>query len=41
MASAGHKLLSTKFGQLDALGTIEESTSYEDVLGDVVAPLLR
>ena len=32
LASAGHKLLETAFGDLDCLGTIEESTAYEDLL---------
>jgi predicted nucleotidyltransferase len=30
----GHLLLETQHGVLDVLGTIEEATSYEDVLGD-------
>lgn len=33
--SKGHKLLTTAFGDLDCLGTIEESTTYQDVLPDV------
>ena len=32
LRSLGHKLLRTKFGQLDALGTIEEATTYADVV---------
>lgn len=36
LASTGHKLLRTKHGQLDVLGTIEEATRYEDVRADVV-----
>lgn len=36
LRTAGHKLLETKFGPLDLLGTVEESTSYEDLLPDVV-----
>lgn len=35
LRSLGHKLLHTKFGQLDVLGSIEEAMAYEDVLGDV------
>jgi hypothetical protein len=35
LRSAGHKLLQTKHGVLDVLGTIEENTSYEDLLPDV------
>ncbi|MBW2462980.1 MAG: hypothetical protein JRH11_15110, partial [Deltaproteobacteria bacterium] len=31
----GHKLLSTPFGDLDCLGTIEESTTYEDLAGHI------
>lgn len=34
LRSTGHKLLKTKFGVLDLLGTIEENTTYEDLLGD-------
>lgn len=34
LESAGHKLLKTKHGVLDVLGTIEEKTTYEDVLPD-------
>lgn len=36
LLSDGHKLLLTKFGQLDVLATIEESTRYDDLLGDTV-----
>lgn len=32
LESTGHKLLKTRFGSLDVLGTIEESTSYEDLV---------
>jgi predicted nucleotidyltransferase len=32
--STGHKLLTTLFGDLDCLGTIEETTTYEDILPD-------
>lgn len=32
--SPGHKLLATRLGVLDCLGTIEETTTYEDVLPD-------
>jgi len=35
LRSTGHKLLQTKHGVLDVLGTIEENTSYEDLLSDV------
>jgi hypothetical protein len=34
LQSTGHKLLRTKLGVLDMLGTIEEATSYEDLLDD-------
>ncbi|WP_434040996.1 MULTISPECIES: nucleotidyltransferase domain-containing protein [Sorangium] len=34
LRSTGHKLLQTKHGLLDVLGTIEESTSYDDLLPD-------
>lgn len=34
LRSFGHKLLRTKYGQLDALGTIEESTVYEDICNE-------
>jgi len=33
--SKGHKLLATSFGDLDCLGTIEDATTYEDILPDV------
>ncbi|MDI1446829.1 DUF6036 family nucleotidyltransferase [Polyangium sp. 6x1] len=36
LLSAGHKLLSTRHGVLDVLGTIEEDTSYEDLLPDTL-----
>jgi hypothetical protein len=32
--SAAHKLLETRRGPLDLLGTIEENTSFEDLLPD-------
>jgi hypothetical protein len=32
MESQGHKLLTTRHGRVDCLGTIEESTTFEDVL---------
>ena len=32
LRSTGHKLLRTKFGLLDVLGTIEEATRYQDLL---------
>jgi hypothetical protein len=35
LESAGHKLLDTDFGALDCLGTIEEATTYEDLLASV------
>jgi hypothetical protein len=34
LASPGHQLLATNLGTLDLLGTIEEGTSYEDLLVD-------
>jgi hypothetical protein len=34
LVSSGHKLLTTSLGDLDCLGTIEESTTYEDLQGD-------
>ncbi|HZF50917.1 MAG TPA: hypothetical protein VE093_19795 [Polyangiaceae bacterium] len=36
LMSTGHKLLTTKFGQLDVLATIEKDTRYEDLIGDTV-----
>jgi hypothetical protein len=36
LMSTGHKLLTTKFGQLDVLATIETDTRYEDLIGDTV-----
>ncbi|MDI1436168.1 nucleotidyltransferase domain-containing protein [Polyangium sorediatum] len=36
LRSTGHKLLSTRHGVLDVLGTIEEDTSYEDLLQDAL-----
>lgn len=35
LESKGHKLFTTSYGDLDCLGTIEESTTYEEVLPDV------
>ena len=35
LASRGQKLLETCFGPLDCLGTIEEDTDYEDLLGHI------
>jgi hypothetical protein len=32
MESLGHKLLTTTFGRIDCLGTIEEATTFEDVV---------
>src|SRR5690606_39779534 len=32
LASRGHKLLETCFGPLDCLGTIEEDTTFEDLI---------
>lgn len=34
LAGLGHLLLETRFGVLDVLGSIEEATTYEDVLPD-------
>ena len=34
LASAGHQLLATNLGTLDLLGTIEQGTSYEELLAD-------
>ncbi|KYF57818.1 hypothetical protein BE04_01385 [Sorangium cellulosum] len=34
LASTGHQLLATNMGTLDLLGTIEEGTSYEELLAD-------
>jgi predicted nucleotidyltransferase len=34
LASPGHQLLATNLGTLDLLGTIEEGTSYEELLPD-------
>ncbi len=36
LASAGHKLLMTKLGQLDVLGELGEGESYEHLLPDTV-----
>jgi hypothetical protein len=36
LLSSGHKLLATKYGPLDLLGSVEENTSYQDLLPDVV-----
>jgi predicted nucleotidyltransferase len=35
LRSSGHKLLKTRLGQLDVLATIEDTTTYDDVLADV------
>jgi len=35
LASRGQKLLETCFGPLDCLGTIEEDTDYEDLMGHI------
>lgn len=35
LASRGHKLLTTRLGDLDCLGTIEDDTDYEDLLPHV------
>lgn len=34
LSASGHALLKTKLGVLDALGTIETNTTYDDVLDD-------
>lgn len=34
LESRRHKLISTRYGRLDCLGTIEEDTSFEDLEGD-------
>ena len=34
LVGPGHLLLETRFGPLDVLGTIEDHTTYEDVLSD-------
>lgn len=34
LVGPGHLLLDTRYGVLDVLGTIEESTTYDDVLAD-------
>lgn len=36
LRSPGHKLLTTKQGPLDVLGSIEESTSYEELIDDSI-----
>jgi hypothetical protein len=36
LRSAGHKLLRTRHGVLDALGTIEDATGYDDLIADAV-----
>ena len=36
LRSAGHKLLVTKHGPLDVLGTVEEATAYEELVADTV-----
>lgn len=35
MESRGHKLLATRYGRLDCLATLEESTTLEDVADDI------
>jgi hypothetical protein len=35
MESLGHKLLATRFGRIDCLATIEDSTRFEDVVADL------
>ena len=35
MQSCGHKLLATAHGRIDCLATIEENTTFEDVLDDL------
>ncbi len=37
LQSRGHKLLQTRAGQLDVLGTIEESTEWADLVDDASA----
>jgi hypothetical protein len=37
LRSTGHKLLRTRHGVLDVLGTIEEATGYEELLPDAPA----
>jgi hypothetical protein len=32
LATRGHKLLTTRFGDLDCLGSIEDSTTYDDLI---------
>lgn len=34
MTSRGHKLLATRHGRVDCLATIEEDTTYEDLIDD-------
>lgn len=34
LVGPGHLLLSTRLGVLDVLGSVEESTTYDDLLGD-------
>jgi len=36
LSAPGHALLQTTLGVLDALGTIETNTTYEDILGDTL-----
>lgn len=36
LASSGHKLLSTRFGQLDVLGELGEDEGYEALLSDTI-----
>lgn len=35
LESRGHKLIATRFGRMDCLGTIEHDTSFEDVEADL------
>ena len=37
LAGPGHLLLATRFGTLDVLATIEDDTTYEDVLSDATS----
>jgi len=36
LVGPGHQLLRTKHGDLDVLGTIDDSVVYDDVLGDTI-----
>jgi len=35
LQSRGHKLIATRYGRMDCLGTIEDDTSFEDIEGAV------